>query len=275
MKLRIVTFNAWNTEGDPGRAAIINRELRQLDPDLLALQEIVRTPDVDMLPQLLDGMNMHVTHQADLQTEVPPFADRYGGAAIASRRPHRVVEVLDQRVTDATDTPWATLAAVVPLDGLGELLFIGTTGAWRPTASLARERQAVALADLDSRHHRDLPTIIAGDLNATPDAASIRFLTGKQSLEGRSVFFHDAWEAAGEGPGFTWTTDNPNARSGAEQLFGQSEYRQRFDYVFVGAPGRGGSIAIRATRLVMNAPVAGLWPSDHFGVLVDVEVIHR
>jgi len=33
----------------------------------------------------------------------------------------------------------------------------------------------------------ELPTIIAGDFNATPDAASIRYLAGRQSLGGRSV----------------------------------------------------------------------------------------
>lgn len=52
---------------------------------------------------------------------------------------------------------------------------------------------------------RALPTIIAGDLNAGPDAASVRFLTGRQSLSGRSVHYHDAWPVAGDGPGHTWS----------------------------------------------------------------------
>ncbi|WP_245505946.1 hypothetical protein [Rhizobium sullae] len=50
----------------------------------------------------------------------------------------------------------------------------------------------MAIADLDMRHRRDLPTIIAGDFNAAPDAASIRYLTGRHSLGGRSVVYHDA-----------------------------------------------------------------------------------
>jgi len=58
-------------------------------------------------------------------------------------------------------------------------------------AESARERQAVALADLDARTE-PLPTIIAGDFNATPEAASIRYLTGLQSIGGRSVHYHDA-----------------------------------------------------------------------------------
>ena len=78
-----------------------------------------------------------------------------------------------------------------------------------------------ALTELDARHRRELPTIIAGDFNAAPDAASIRFLSGLQSLNGHSVHYHDAWAVAGEGAGHTWTTDNPNARSMANQIIGQ------------------------------------------------------
>jgi len=86
------------------------------------------------------------------------------------------------------------------------MVFIAATAAWRPSAEAARERQAVAIADLDARHRCDLPTIIAGDFNAGPDAASIRYLTGRQSLEGRGVLYRDAWAIAGQGPGYTWSS---------------------------------------------------------------------
>jgi endonuclease/exonuclease/phosphatase family metal-dependent hydrolase len=90
------------------------------------------------------------------------------------------------------------------------VLLIATTFAWRLDAEAARERQALALTDLDARHRGALPTIVAGDLNAGPDAASIRFLTGLQSLAGRSVHYHDAWAVAGDGAGHTWTTPTPS-----------------------------------------------------------------
>jgi hypothetical protein len=38
-------------------------------------------------------------------------------------------------------------------------------------------------------------------------------MTGFQRVSGRSVYYHDAWAAAGDGPGHTWTTDNPLAGS--------------------------------------------------------------
>lgn len=215
MRVRILTLNVWNTEGDPRRPEVINRRIRQLEPDLIALQEVVHTAGTRSLEALLAGLAFHVTHQAEVQESVPRFSDRYGGTAVATRWPHEVVEVLDLRLAGVNDVPWATLAAVVKLPTEGELLFIAPTAAWRPSAEAVRERQAIAITDLDARHRRDLPTIIAGDFNAGPEAASIRFLTGRQSLDGRSVLYHDAWAIGGKGPGYTWSTENPNTAPGS------------------------------------------------------------
>ncbi|HEY1748757.1 MAG TPA: endonuclease/exonuclease/phosphatase family protein [Xanthobacteraceae bacterium] len=274
MRVRIVTLNVWNTEGDPRRPDIINRELRKLDPDLIAFQEVVQTPETRMLDRLLDGLDLQAAHQSDVQKFTPPFTDRYGGSALATRWKHRAVEALDLRIAGANDVPWATLAAIVTLPGLGEMLFIAATAAWRPDAEAARERQAIAISDLDARHRRDLPTVIAGDFNAGPDAASIRYFTGRQSLAGRSVLYHDAWAVAGQGPGYTWSADNPNARAGAEQIIRQPNYRCRFDYVFVGSwdAHPKAHARVQSAALIFDQPVDGLWPSDHFGVVADLDV---
>lgn len=260
MRLRIVTFNVWNTEGDPRRLDLINRELRRLAPDLVALQEVVQTEKERSLPRLLDRTGLHGTHQADLQSIVPPFSDRYGGSAVASRWPHKAVEVLDLRLADATDVPWATLAVVVDLPGEGELLFIAATAAWRLNAEAARERQAMAIGDLDARHRRALPTIIAGDFNAGPHAASIRYLMGRQSLYGRSVFYHDAWSVAGEGAGHT---------------FGEKAGRRdRVDYVFIGGRDAHSTAhaRVQSATLCFDQPIDGVRLSDHFGVVVDLDI---
>lgn len=274
MRLRILTLNVWNDEGDPRRFDRINRELRTLAPDLVALQEVIQTTERNQLDVLLDGTGLHGTHQARLTAVAPPYAERYGGSAIATRWPHQVVEMLDLRQSDALDVPWCSLAATVPIPGEGDLLFIAATAAWRLDAEAARERQAVALTDLDARHRQTLPTIIAGDFNASPDAASIRFLTGLQSIGGRSVRYHDAWAVAGKGPGHTWTADNPNAKSGIDQIVRQPDYRRRFDYVFVGSwhAHPKARCHIETAALAFDRPVDGIWASDHFGVVVDVEV---
>jgi len=274
MRLRILTLNVQNTEGDDRRIDLINREVRRIAPDLVALQEVAGTSGADQLTRILTGTDLHGTHQADVLAYSPPWADEYGGTAVATRWEHRIVETLDPRTADAQDVPWCTLAARLSLPGVGDMLFIATTASWRLDAEAARERQAVALSDLDARHRGPLPTIIAGDLNAAPDAASIRYLTGRQSLGGRSVHYHDAWTVAGDGPGHTWTVDNPAARPEIDKLVGQPEHRRRIDYVFVGSwhAHPQASCRLRSATLAFDHAIDGLWVSDHFGVLVDVDV---
>jgi endonuclease/exonuclease/phosphatase family metal-dependent hydrolase len=274
MRLRVVTLNVWNTEGDPRRAELINRELRRLDPDLVALVEVVKTPEWDQLAELLDGTGLHGTHELDVMATAPPDVEQYGGNALATRWPHRVVEELDLRLPDAPDLPWCTLAAAVPLPDEGDLLFIATCLAWRMEAESARERQAVAITDLDARHRTALPSIMAGDFNATPDAACMRYFTGLQSLGGRSAYYHDAWAVAGKGPGYTWTSDNPNTVPTIEVMVGPHEHHRRIDYVLVGGPEAHPQARCRivAAELAFHEPVDSVWPSDHFGVVADLEL---
>ncbi len=274
MQLRVLTINVQNDEGDPRRLALINSELRRIDPDVVAFQEVLHTTERRQLDELLVGTNLHGTHQAQAMTYAPPFADRYGGSAVATRWPHRVLEVLDLRLLDATDVPWCSLAVLIPLPGEGDVLFIAATASWRLEAESARERQAVALTDLDSRHRGALPTIIAGDFNAAPDAASIRYLTGLQSIGGRSVHYNDAWAIAGQGPGHTWTADNPNAAAVIDQIVRQPNHRRRVDYVFTGSwhAHPKAHCQVRTASLAFDQPADGVWASDHFGVLVDLEI---
>ncbi|WP_051853068.1 endonuclease/exonuclease/phosphatase family protein [Streptomyces aureocirculatus] len=269
--MRVLTLNVWNSRGDAAaRTAVINAELRRYEPDLVAFQEVLP----DQLSELLDGTGLHGTHQAQTAATQPPYEDRYGGTAIATRWPHRVVEVLDQRAVDAPDVPWLTLAAHVPLPDLGDVLFIAPTTSFRLDAEAQRERQVLALSDLDARHRTALPTIMAGDFNADPDTAGIRYLTGRQSLSGRSTHFHDAWEIAGEGPGHTWSADNPNAAEDIERLVRQPGHRRRIDYVFVGSPHAhpAAYARVRGARLAFDKPVDGVWASDHHGVVVDLDM---
>jgi endonuclease/exonuclease/phosphatase family metal-dependent hydrolase len=274
MRLRVLTVNVQNDEGDPRRTSLLNQELRRLDPDLVAFQEVCYPDRWDQLAELLAGTGLHATHQAGVLGYLPPHADRYGGTAVATRWPHRVLEVLDQRLADAPDVHWWTLAVSVQVPDAGEQLFIAPTTSWRLDAEAARERQAIEVTDLDARHRATLPTIIAGDLNASPQAASIRYLSGLQTLNGRSVHYHDAWAVAGDGPGHTWSVDNPAAAAEIDQVVGQPAHRRRIDYVFVGSAHAHPQARARivAAQLVGDGPVDGVWLSDHAGVLVDLDV---
>jgi endonuclease/exonuclease/phosphatase family metal-dependent hydrolase len=253
--MRILTLNVQNDVGDPRRVALINAELRRLAPDVVMLQEVCYpSGGRDQLTELLDGTDLvHRTHQYDVLPDLPELF-QHDGTAIATRRPHRVTDVLE---SPTTDPHWWTLAVSLDL-GEREVLAITPTTPWRLDHEHARERQALDIATLHARH--DLPTILAGDFNATPDAASIRFLSGLQSLDGRSTHFHDAWTIAGQGPGHTWTTDNPLARDEIAKLIAQPNHHRRIDYIFV------------ASATVTSATLIGVDPplSDHYGLTADI-----
>jgi hypothetical protein len=81
-----------------------------------------------------------------------------------------------------------------PVQNRFETLFGGldlhNTPSWRLNAEANRERRAFYLGDLDSRHRFSFPTIIAGDFNASPETSCIRYISGLQSIDGRSVKYH-------------------------------------------------------------------------------------
>jgi len=79
MRVRILTFNVWNQEGDPRSIEFINRELRWLDPDLVSLPEVVRTPERNQLAELLNGTALYGAHQLQVMAYTPPWSERYGG----------------------------------------------------------------------------------------------------------------------------------------------------------------------------------------------------
>jgi endonuclease/exonuclease/phosphatase family metal-dependent hydrolase len=99
--------------------------------------------------------------------------------------------------------------------------------------------------------------VLVGDLDAAPEASSIRFLRGLQSLGGASVCYRDAWPSVHpDDPGHTFTQGEDPAR--------------RIDYVFVRCDTHGPTLAIRGCDLAFSEPRGDVWASDHFGVLADL-----
>ncbi len=56
---------------------------------------------------------------------------------------------------------------------------------------------------------KDKVAVVCATLNATPESDEVRALTGKAPAPVKDLVFVDAWEAAGEGDGHTWSMCNP------------------------------------------------------------------
>jgi endonuclease/exonuclease/phosphatase family metal-dependent hydrolase len=132
-------------------------------------------------------------------------------------------------------------------------------------ASAVRQAQVRELAafirEATRRRH---PTIVCGDFNAHSDSDEIRMLTGRSAVPVEGLVFYDAWEVAGEaGPGITWSNANPLAAVGMLP-------DRRFDYILSAWPRAGGVGHPVSCRLLGTEPVAGVYASDHYGVVADL-----
>jgi endonuclease/exonuclease/phosphatase family metal-dependent hydrolase len=269
-------MNIWNfTEPYARRQALLRRGVRELDPDLLAFQEAGFAGGRHQVAEALEGLGYHLLHQLEVKSD-----SRWDqGCCVASRWPIEPQELLAFDLTEHTHRyPYAALAVrVAAPDPVGRLLFVCAKPSWELSREYERELQAVELVKLVRRHTAasDFPPIIAGDFDAAPDRASVRFLTGRQSLAGISTCLRDAWAEAGDGsPGYTWTSDNPGARQLIEKRLFEKRHARRIDYIFMGSFHDYSKFArIARCRVVLNKPVNGIWPSDHYAVCADIDVL--
>jgi endonuclease/exonuclease/phosphatase family metal-dependent hydrolase len=274
--LRVLTLNVLGLEHAEGRSRqdVLQKELRRLRPDLVALQEVTRTEDYDQVLDLLGPGYTVIDH--------PDPSPEGVGAALASRWPVRDSRRLHLHVTPrAVDLPWAAVVVVEVLAPapLGPLLAVHHKPNWQYGREYEREQQAVAAARFVEqvvgelgRGDQEHPVVLLGDFDAAPDAASIRFWTGRQSLDGTSVCYQDAWEAVHPGEaGHTFTPDNRLVRDGEMAL----ERGRRIDYVMVRCGDHGPLLEVTGCQRILDQPVDGVWASDHFGVLADLQLPPR
>jgi endonuclease/exonuclease/phosphatase family metal-dependent hydrolase len=117
------------------------------------------------------------------------------------------------------------------------------------------------------RSQETYPAILVGDFNTDPESAEIRYLKGLQSLGGRSAYWCDAWEHAGDGSkGVTWSKGNDFAAWAPWP-------NRRIDYIFVAQPRLGGAGTIVDCNVACNERVDDVWPSDHFGVFARLRTL--
>jgi len=269
--LSVLTLNLWHDSGPwPRRVERLREWIDRLDPDLIGFQEALRGPDFDQVAELLDGRAYHrdyVCASAFWRDPSQAAGDREAtefGNAVASRWP--IVEREEIRLPNAGDGETRAALSVTLDSPLGPLSLTCTHLHWKFRHGEVRERQVVALCDLVLRRRprRGFPPLLVGDFNAEPESAEIRYVTGLQSMGGRSVAFLDAWRVAGDGgPGTTWSNANPYARAALEP-------DRRIDYVFAGFPQRDGLGQIVECRVVCDDTRDGVWPTDHFGVYAEL-----
>jgi endonuclease/exonuclease/phosphatase family metal-dependent hydrolase len=266
MRLRVATLNIWGRHGDwPRRRNALRAGFDALRPDLIALQETVVTDGYDQVADLF-GDTVHVVHQ----TRRSPDGT---GCSLVSLTPPTTVTELELRSTDRVDPgDFLGRATAAEFDTpAGPVLFVNHKPSWQLPLERERELQAVAAARAieDLVAGRNVHTVVAGDFDARPDTASTRFWTGRQSLDGLSVSYQDAWELHHPAePGHTFTTENPLT---VEEADWSRIPPRRIDYVLVRCDERGPTLRIASCERIFDRPVGGTWATDHYGVTADLE----
>ena len=262
--LRILTLNLWGRDVDwPARRARLEPRLAALAPDIVTFQECVLTDDVDQAREVL-GPDYAMVHQKSRRR------GDGGGIMTATRWP--VGEVLEPDLHAAERAPQpdgsqvaALVTEVLAPEPWGRIWVANHLPSWQPRLEHEREVQGVVVAGELERLAAERPghVVVAGDLDADPDATSVRFWTGRHALDSWSVCYRDAWESARPGdPGPTFAPDNPYATDWDWPF-------RRIDYVLVRCGDHGGpTLAVRDCRRLFDGPDDVV--SDHYGLLAEL-----
>jgi endonuclease/exonuclease/phosphatase family metal-dependent hydrolase len=261
--LRVLTVNIWNRQGPwEQRLPLIREGVRSLDPDLVALQEVVRVEGYSQADDIREGLRYEAAFGV---------AHDFGGGvefgnAVLSRWPiaRQWVAALPN---GGTGEHRSIMLAEVDSPH-GTIPFFVTHLNWKLHEGFVREQQVLAIAEHIKREApiEGLAPILSGDFNAQPEATEIRFLKGLHALGGKSMYLADCFEQTGEGTGVTFdATRNPFAAP-------TREHPRRIDYIFVRGPTSSGGGKPLASKVVLQEVHDGIAASDHYGVYAEISI---
>ena len=265
--MRIVSWNLWWRYGPwKPRQEAIAATLAEVRPDVCGLQEVWEVPGENLAAELAGRLGMHWCWAAATSGRDEHGEELSIGNAILSRWPitsHTQAGLPAGHLEDER-----RVAVYARIDAPGGALPVFTTHlTYGPGLSQVRTAQARALAQFVAGHAADCayPPVVTGDLNAEPGSDELRLLGGLLTSPAvPGLVLIDAWRYAEPGdPGFTW--DHRNGYQ-ADSVIPDS----RIDYILVGLP-RHRRGKVRSVQLAGTAPVDGIWPSDHFAVVADLE----
>jgi endonuclease/exonuclease/phosphatase family metal-dependent hydrolase len=263
--IRVVTLNLWG-ENAPldRRLAHAAEQLRALDPDVVALQEVrVVPPAVPNTAETLARALKYEVHWAP----ATPWGGGEEGLAILSRFP--ISKRSSRELPGATpDERRIVLGAVLDTPA-GSFAAFTTHLNYRLGDGAKREAQVAAVAAHIAEIDVALPKVLMGDFNSVAWSDEIRYLRGLHSVAGARVYFQDAFESLHpREDGFTWARRNPYT---ARLHF--LERDRRIDYIFVSPLQRDGRGLVRECRVVLDeATPDGVYCSDHFGLMAEIQL---
>jgi endonuclease/exonuclease/phosphatase family metal-dependent hydrolase len=258
--MRVMSWNVWWRFGGAWRereAGIVGT-VRDVRPDVLGLCETWAgdgTTQPRLLADRLGGFDAAFTPTSlppvPHPPEEPSQAGVQMGVGLVSRWPILGAEVHELPHPQRAGPPPTALSAVLERPG-GRLRVIVTCLEWETWYAGDQLAQARAVAELAEAS--DLPVLVLGDLNAAVDQAEMAPML---------AVLTDTWVAGGGDPAaVTLSSAVPEAPVEAVK-----QIDRRIDHILVRGP-----FTVERAFLAGDKPVGGLYPSDHFAVVADVEI---
>ena len=265
--MRILSWNLWWRYGPwEQRREAIAATLAEVRPDVCGLQEVWGASGENLAAELAGRLGMHWCWAVAAQGRREDGEELSIGNAVLSRWP--IAAQAEVSLPAGGLAQEARVAVHARIEAPGGALPMATTHlTYGVGRSHIRTEQVRTLAAFVAGHAADCayPPVLTGDLNAEPGSDEVRLLGGVLTSPAvPDLVLVDAWRYADPGdPGFTW--DHRNGYQAGTVL-----PDSRIDYILAGLP-RGGRGKVRSVALAGTAPVDGVWPSDHFAVVADLQ----
>lgn len=204
--LKVITYNIHHAQGTDGVLDLerIAQVIQTSGAEVVGLQEVdnhwsERSNWVNQPAWLAARLKMHYAYAANL--DLPPLNPgeprRQYGTAVLSKYP---IKNFKNTLLPLYPTGEQRGLAVATIKVRGvDLRFANT----HLTSNNNAERLEQAKKVVELLAGSKTPTMLVGDLNATPTAPEITTLTG---------IWRDTWPQVGVGPGYTIEADHPTAR---------------------------------------------------------------
>jgi len=257
MSLTVATWNVqWQFGEWESRQPAIATTLQQLDADVVTLQECWR----GQAEALAAGLGYSVVWAGDEPADKPR---RSMGNAILTRWPIQTSAF--RFLEDAKGREYRTILSARVATPHGVLPVFTTHIDHNFDQSVTRIAQLDEASVFVEEHASGVfPPIMTGDFNAVHDSDEIRKLTGRSRPYVQGRIWTDAWEQVGDGPGLTWSNENPSLNNSAWP-------NRRLDYVFIGWPREKRPLGNPQRAWLFGVdPVDGIVGSDHYGVAVEI-----
>ena len=272
--MKVGTYNIWYAVVDwRERTKALCEEIRRIDCDVLALQEVHETYDPSPGGRMIDYLASETGYQHRIWG-FSPKRDKTSGSAYLSKLP-----------IESVSASWDTKGGLDIADGLlvvtrdGDSTFCVTNTHFGYPDVAAAEQQIV---ELDSWIRESAPggayKLLLGDLNVFPGSSVHSFLCGNASLQGKSAKWADIgaeWaKRHGQVPADTVDPVRNPRWSLYERDYVDGPFRS--DYILVHDDWH-----VRNTLKITDFsrfgdipnPRNGRVPSDHYGVYVELEIV--